>query len=103
MVFVRTATLLRNGVIFESPCIEEIDLAQANEKRLNEANERIKQESSRIQEALFNLNGICPTQMTLNVQSDGQMCQDALFCWCPRESSGTRSLPTGATVEERDG
>ena len=28
MVFLRTLTLLRNGMIFESPCIEEIDIAR---------------------------------------------------------------------------
>lgn len=32
VVFLRTLTLLRSSVIFESPCIEEIDMARGNEK-----------------------------------------------------------------------
>ena len=32
VVFLRTLTMVRNGVIFESPCIEEIDMARGMEK-----------------------------------------------------------------------
>lgn len=42
VVFVRTLMLLRNGAIFESPCLEEIDMARGNQKRLNEVNEDIE-------------------------------------------------------------
>ena len=41
-VFFRTLTLLRDGLIFESPCLEEIDMARGNQKRLNEVNEEIE-------------------------------------------------------------
>lgn len=32
IVFLRTLMMLRNGAIFESPCIEEVDLAHGNSK-----------------------------------------------------------------------
>ena len=37
LVFVRTLSLTHNGQIFESPCIEEIDMARGNAKQLTEA------------------------------------------------------------------
>lgn len=39
LVFLRTITMLRNGQIFESPCIEEIDIAKhaSKEERMGPA------------------------------------------------------------------
>ncbi|KAJ3525696.1 hypothetical protein NM688_g8366 [Phlebia brevispora] len=37
IVFIRTLTMLRSGAIFESPCIEEIDMARGMEKHTEEA------------------------------------------------------------------
>ena len=34
LVFLRTLTMLRNGQIFESPCIEEIDMARGQAKAI---------------------------------------------------------------------
>ena len=34
-VFVRTLTLVRNGAIFESPCLEDFDMAHAAGKRMS--------------------------------------------------------------------
>lgn len=36
VVFLRTLTMVRSGAIFESPCIEEIDIARSMEKRTEE-------------------------------------------------------------------
>ena len=37
LVFLRTLTMLRNGQIFESPCIEELDIGNANAKKAAES------------------------------------------------------------------
>lgn len=37
LVFLRTLVELRNGQIFESPCIEEIDMARKSTKQMSEA------------------------------------------------------------------
>lgn len=39
MVFVRTLTLVRNGAIFVSPCLEDFDMARGVEKRQVDAHD----------------------------------------------------------------
>lgn len=36
LVFTRTLTMLRHGRIFDSPCIEEVDMGKKNRKDLTE-------------------------------------------------------------------